>query len=154
MTLRLRVTLDSIRNSCYVSKELTRVTDKMIKIHIVRVKEGEDFFELGNKILTERPLGILDVKENEQLKLENQGWSPEWESPTCSSPFLSFDFFTHLPVRSFLSLIITAILQKYQSLYWSPDIGHISRGGFEGHLGQLGLYEFSGLSWLSTLDRE
>ena len=87
------MTLDSIRNSCYVSKELTRVTDKMIKIHIVRVKEGEDFFELGNKILTERPLGILDVKENEQLKLENQGWSPErWNHPPAprrSCPWIS-----------------------------------------------------------------
>ena len=89
------MTLDSIRNSCYVSKELTRVTDKMIKIHIVRVKEGEDFFELGNKILTERPLGILDVKENEQLKLENQGWSPDrWNgnhlpAPRRSCPLIS-----------------------------------------------------------------
>ena len=43
-------------------------------IHIVRVKEGEDFFAIGNNIFAEhRPLWFLNVKQNQQLKLK--GWS-------------------------------------------------------------------------------
>ena len=41
------------------------------KFHIVRVKEGEDFFAVGNNIFTEtRPLRLLYVKQNQQLKLK------------------------------------------------------------------------------------
>ena len=41
------------------------------KIYIVRVKEGEDFFAIGNNVFTEsRPLSLLNIKQNQQLKLK------------------------------------------------------------------------------------
>ena len=42
----------------------------LIKIHIVCVKEGEDFFAIGNDVFTERPLRFLNVKQNQQHKLK------------------------------------------------------------------------------------
>ena len=38
--------------------------------HIVRVKESEDFFAIGDVVFSERPLWVLDVKQDQQLKLK------------------------------------------------------------------------------------
>ena len=64
----LTFTADNNSNGAIFKKNVTVKNDQ--DSHIVGVEESEDFFAIGDVVFSERPLWILDVKQDQQLKLK------------------------------------------------------------------------------------